>query len=115
MCVVVRLIKSHKLYEFKYMVWMTVLASFLRVCLIFTYYFDQTAPGKYAVVDEVQMYLIIIYLFNWIISTIIAYFMLVFNLGKYLIEKAKIISRAYNLSTIHLVPSLSKYRNLARK
>lgn len=80
-------VKNRRLYEFKYIEWQNILASFLRILLIFTYYFDQSCPGLYEVVDEVQMYLIIIYLFNWIFSAIFAYFLLSYSLFKYIHKK----------------------------
>lgn len=45
--VVVFIIRNFNVYEFKYIEWMNILASFLRILLIFTYYFDQKVPGLY--------------------------------------------------------------------
>lgn len=45
--VVLYAIKNLNVYEFKYIEWMNVLASFLRILLIFTYYCDQKFPGLY--------------------------------------------------------------------
>lgn len=49
--VIIYSIRNFNVYEFKYIEWMNVLASFLRILLIFTYYFDQKVPGLHSVVD----------------------------------------------------------------
>lgn len=49
--VIVGSINHSKIYEYKYVEWQSILASFLRICLIVTYYFDQGFPGKYNVVE----------------------------------------------------------------
>lgn len=45
--VIVSSINKSKIYEYKYIEWQNILASFLRICLIITYYFDQNFPGEW--------------------------------------------------------------------
>ena len=84
--VMITLIRKSVVVISKTTEWVKIIASFLRINLIFSYYIDQNSPGKYQPVEQFQMIVLIIYLLVFIVSTFIQIIIVIWKLVKIILN-----------------------------
>jgi hypothetical protein len=81
-------LKSCKIHKKKIHVWQNVMASSLRICLIFSFYLDfELLTTTKNLFNDLQINIMILYLINWVLSILTSYILLLFDVFRYLMKE----------------------------
>lgn len=65
-------LNARKVYLLKYVGWQNIIASFLRIFLILIFSLDKDIDYKnYSIYEEIQIFIVNLYIINWGISFLI--------------------------------------------
>ena len=79
-------IRLNDIYYLKYVGWQNILASLLRILLIITFSIDKDVNHDSGYIcNQIQTFIVIVYIVNWIFAIFIGYFLIIFWFGKILI------------------------------